>query len=103
MLSAALDCSCASFSDVAKACFSFEVGEGFDVLIQVHVASAEVPVRGALPRPVAHLCNRQVLRVVLEGLVEAPLRLIRAPEVRCVMPSLARSPTSFAIARCCVW
>ena len=27
----------------------FEVGDGFDVLVQVHVASAEVPVRHALP------------------------------------------------------
>ena len=45
----------------------FEVGDGLDVLVQVHVASAEVSVRGALPRPVAHLlCNRQVLRVVLD-------------------------------------
>ena len=39
---------------------------------------AEVPVRLALPRPVAHLfCNRQVLPVVLDGLAEVPLRLIR--------------------------
>ena len=53
------------------------------------------------PRPVAHLlCNRQMLPVVLDGLAEAPLRPIRAPEVR-VRP--ARSPTSFAIARCCPW
>jgi hypothetical protein len=44
----------------------------------VHVASAKVPVRLALPRPVAHLlCNRQVLRVVLDGLRIVPLRLIR--------------------------
>jgi hypothetical protein len=33
----------------------FEVGDGFDEIVQVHVASAEVPVRPALPRPVAHL------------------------------------------------
>ena len=52
----------------------FEAGDGFDVLVQVHVASAEFPVRLALPRPVAHLlCNRQVLRVVLlDGLAEVP-------------------------------
>ena len=44
----------------------------------MHVASAKVPVRLALPRPVAHLlCNRQVLRVVLDGLRIVPLRLIR--------------------------
>jgi len=56
----------------------FEVGDGFDVLVQVHVASAEFPVRSALPRPVAHLlCNRQVLRVVVDGLAEVPLQLIR--------------------------
>ena len=118
----------------------FEVGDGFDVLVQVHVASAkisvrpalprpvahllcnhqvlrvvrdglrivplrpirvaEVPVRPALPRPVAHLlCNRQVLRVELEGLAEVPLR----PRLPYAMTSPARSPTSFAIARCCVW
>ena len=46
----------------------FEVGDGFDVLVQVHVASAKVSVRPALPRPVAHLlCNREVLRVVLNA------------------------------------
>ena len=83
----------------------FEVGDGFDVLVQVHVASAEVPVRHALPRPVAHLlCNRQVLRVVLDGLAEVPLRLIRdAQRFPYAMPSPARSPTSFAIARRCAW
>jgi len=49
----------------------FEVGDGFDVLVQVQVASSEVSVRPALPRPVAHLlCNRQSLRVVLDGLAE---------------------------------
>ena len=43
---------------------------------------AEVPVRLALPRPVAHvLCNRQALRVVLDGLAEVPLRPIRVAEV----------------------
>jgi hypothetical protein len=37
----------------------FVVGDGFDVLVQVYVASAEVPIRPALPRQVAHfLCNR---------------------------------------------
>ncbi len=35
---------------------------------------AEVPVRPALPRPVAHLlCNRQVQRVVLYSLCIVPL------------------------------
>ena len=42
----------------------FEVGDGFDVLVQVHVASARFPY---------------------------------------AMPSPARSPTSFAIARRCLW
>ena len=47
----------------------------------------EVPVRLALPRPVAHLfCNRQVLREVLDGLDSmalgvVPQRPIEAPEV----------------------
>jgi hypothetical protein len=61
----------------------FEVGDCFDALVQVHVASAEVRVRLALPRPVAHLllCNRQALSVVLDGLAEVPLRPIRIPEV----------------------
>jgi len=85
MLSAAWDCPCASFSDVA-----FKVGDGFDVLVQVHVASAEVPARPALPHPVAHLlCNRQALRVVLGGVAEVPLRPIPAPKVR-VRPALSR-------------
>ena len=36
----------------------FEVGDGFDELVQVHAASAEIRVRRALLRPVAHLlCN----------------------------------------------
>jgi hypothetical protein len=62
--------------------FCFKVGDGFDVLVQVHVSSAKVPVCPALPRPVAHLlCNRQVLRVVRDGLAEVPLRLIRDAEV----------------------
>ena len=48
--------------------------DGFAILVQVHVAGAEVPVRLALPRSVAHLlCNRHVLRVVLDGLAEVPL------------------------------
>ena len=52
----------------------FEVGDGFDVLVQVQVASADVTVRPALPRPVAHLlCNRQVQRVVLYSLCIVPL------------------------------
>jgi hypothetical protein len=68
MLSAALDCTCARFSDIAKALY-FDVGDGFVVLVQAHVASAEALIRRALTRPVAHLsCNRQVLRVVLDGL-----------------------------------
>jgi hypothetical protein len=61
---------------------AWKVGDGFDVLVQVHVASAEVPVRLALPRPVAHLlCNRQVLPVVVDGPAEVPLRPIRDAEV----------------------
>jgi hypothetical protein len=36
-----------------KGMLCFVVGDGFDVLVQVHVASAEVPVRPDLPRPVA--------------------------------------------------
>ena len=60
----------------------FEAGDGFDVLVQVHVASAEAPVRLALPRSDAHLlCNRQVLPVVVDGLAEVTLRLIRDAEV----------------------
>jgi hypothetical protein len=60
----------------------YEVGDGFIVLVQVHVASAEAPVRPVLPRPVAHLlCNRQALRVVLHGLAEVPQRIINVPEV----------------------
>ena len=60
----------------------FEVGDGFDVLVQVHVASAEVPVRPALPLTVAHLlCNRQMLRVVFYSLRIVPLRMIRVAEV----------------------
>ena len=76
--------------------FFSEVGDGLDVLVQVHVASAEVSVRGALPRPVAHLlCNRQALRVVLDGLAEVTLRLIRDAEVRVrlALPSPGRPPS----------
>jgi hypothetical protein len=44
---------------------------------------AEVPVRPALHRPVAHLlCNRQALLVELDRLAEIPLRLVRVAEVR---------------------
>ena len=40
------------------------------------------PVLPALPRQVANLlCNRQVLRVVLDGLAEVTLRTIRVAEV----------------------
>ena len=47
----------------------FEVGDGFDVLVQVHEAIAKVPVRNAPPRPVTSLhCNRLLLRVVFDGL-----------------------------------
>ena len=61
-----------------------------DALVQVHVASAEFPVRRALPRPDAHLlCNRQVLRVVVDGLAEVPLQLIRDAEVS-IRPALPR-------------
>ena len=90
MLSAAWDCKCASFSDIAKVMLYFEVGGGFEVLVQMHVASAEVSVRRALPRPVAHLlCNRQVLRVVPDGLGIVPLRTIRDAEVP-VRPAFPR-------------
>jgi len=45
----------------------FEVGDGFDLLVQVQEDSAKVSVGLALPHPVSHLlCNRQVLRVVLD-------------------------------------
>ena len=66
----------------------FQVADGFDVLVQVHVASAEVPARPALPHPVTHLlqsinlllflqkqnlkCNRQTLRLVREALLKSP-------------------------------
>jgi len=79
----------------------FEVGDGFDVLVQQHVASPEVPVRPALPRPVAHLLgNRQVLRVVLDGLAEVPLRLIRVAEGAVDKRSIVRhrSPCTAAAA-----
>ena len=66
---------------------------------------AEVPVRRALPRPVAHLlCNRQVLRVVGDGLAEVPLRLIRAPEVPrtpCLPPP--GRPPPLQSSRFCAW
>ena len=81
------------FSDIANIMLCFEMCDGFVVLVQVHVASAEVRVRRALPRPVANLlCNHQVLRVVLDRLGEVPKRLIRVAEV-----------PVFAIARCCMW
>jgi hypothetical protein len=82
----------------------FVVGDAFEILVQVHVASAKISVRPALPRPVSHLlCNRQVLRVARYGLRIVPQRTIRVAEVP-VRPALpARSPTSFAIARSCVW
>jgi len=54
----------------------FKAGDGFVKLVQVDVARAEVVVRSALPRLVANLlCNRQVLRVVLDGPAEVTLRL----------------------------
>jgi hypothetical protein len=44
----------------------------------------------SLPRPVAHLlCNRQVLRVVLDGLAEVTLRLARVAEAL-LRPALPR-------------
>ena len=56
------------------------VVEGFDVLSYLTVASTEVSVRLALPRPVLHLLYyRQVLRMVLDRFVKVPHRLIRAP------------------------
>ena len=81
-----------------------EAGDGFHVLAQIHVASPESCVRLALPRPVAHLlCNRQALRMVLDGLVNVPLRHARNPRFPNALHSPARSLTSFAIARHCVW
>jgi hypothetical protein len=62
------------------------------------IRDAEVRVRPALPRPVAHLlCNRQVLHVVLDGLGMVPLdglgivplRRIRVAEAL-VRPALPR-------------
>jgi hypothetical protein len=65
---------------------------------------SEVPVRPALPHPVAHLLdNRQVLREVLDRPENVPRQPVRDPEVPVRTPSPARSPTSLAIARCCVW
>ena len=77
----------------------FEVGDGIDVLVQVHVASAEVLVRPALPRPVAHLlCNRQSLPVVLNGLAEVPLRqrsdVLARSDVTCTKCSQAACQNS---------
>ena len=97
---------CVPVCNLQRCCHNmscFEVGDGFDVLVQVHVASAKVPVRLALHRPVPHLlCHRQALRVVLDGLAEVPLRLIRVAQVsvRCDLP---RRSASFTIARRCVW
>ena len=68
----------------------FVVGDSFVVLVQVHVARAEAPVRPDLPCPVAHLlCNRQALRVVLDGLAEISMRLVRVAEVP-VRPAFPR-------------
>ena len=51
----------------------FDVGDCFDVLVQVHVASADVRARPALPHPVVHLlCNRQALRVYSMALLKSP-------------------------------
>ena len=67
----------------------------------MHVACAKVPVRLALPRSVAHLlCNRQVLRVVLDGLRIVPLRLIRDSRYYILLNpggSLARRSRSFSL------
>ena len=47
------------FQQYCQGMLCFEAGDGFDVLVQVHLVSAEAPVRPALPHPVAHLlCNR---------------------------------------------
>ena len=57
-----------------------EVINGFGMVPQRIIRVAEVRVRPPLYRPVAYLlCNRQVLPVVLDGLVKAPQRLIRSP------------------------
>ena len=43
----------------------------------------EIPVRLALPRPVPHLlCDRQVLRFVLDRLRKVTKRLIRTSDVK---------------------
>ena len=80
----------------------FEVGDGFDVLVHVQVASTKVPVCPALPRPVARLvCNCKALRVVLDCLAGVTLRLTRAPEAP-VRPALpCPVPNLLAIARSC--
>ncbi len=48
-------------------------------------------------------CNRQVPRVVLDGLAEVPCDRYALPRFPYALPSPARSPTSFEIARHCVW
>jgi uncharacterized protein YqjF (DUF2071 family) len=81
MVSAASDCTCASVSDIAKACCASK--KATDLSYSFKCMWAEVSVRPALPRPVAQLlCNRQVLRVVRDGLAKVPLRPIRVAEVR---------------------
>jgi hypothetical protein len=54
--------------------------------VRCELGTGGVPVRRALPRPVPHLlCNRQVLHVVLDGLEELTLQLIRVAEVRVLL------------------
>ena len=56
--------------------------DGLGIVPLRPIRVAEVPVRLALPRPVAHLlCNRQALLVVIDGLCIVPLRPIRVAEV----------------------
>jgi hypothetical protein len=47
--------------------------DGLGIAPKSMISISEVPVRLALPRPVAHLlCDRQLLRVVLDGLGIVP-------------------------------
>ena len=73
------------------------------------VRAPEVPVRLALPRPVAHLLgNRQVLRVVLNRPGKVPQRVVRVPkhavdstrQAGMRHPHVPRKRQSLALQRC---
>jgi hypothetical protein len=55
-----------------------------------------------MERRIGAVVQVQVVNVP-DGLRRVPLRLIRGARFAYAMPSSARSPTSFAIARPCAW